>query len=251
MGHCANKFAILQDRAAAHALDNAAGGIDQLGIRYGDEQLPTIGSTCADLQNFNVILPDGVPIHIGADGCRTGVDLIRVRYRQRLSHLFRQFTGREGTENTAVGIGVQVTQIAGKVKISPQLTGFACCALFHRLHRGGQDGAGGEGHQQRRVAVRDAVAQCAEGTAVWIIIGHGADAGHGVPDPGTDGILPLVILFRRNGQCHSLCAPPDLEVRRGLTGVLQQGLELLRGGHRNAAALDDDVTGLQSALPGR
>ena len=42
MGHGADKFSVLKDGAAGHALDDAAGGGDQLRVRHRDHQISSI-----------------------------------------------------------------------------------------------------------------------------------------------------------------------------------------------------------------
>ena len=42
MGHCAHQLAVLQNGAAAHALDNPAGGFQQAGVGHLEHQVPGI-----------------------------------------------------------------------------------------------------------------------------------------------------------------------------------------------------------------
>ena len=228
-------------------MHDAAGGGDQVRVRDGDHHFPTVRGIWEPFQNFNGILPHLVPGHIGPDRCRS---LHGIAHRQSLARR-KGAVRRKRAENAAVGIGAQRAKVAGQVKIAPQFPGTAAAPLLHRLHGGGQDGAAAEGHQSHGIAVGDPVTQCAESAGCRIVIGHGADARHAVPDPCADAADALFIPFRLHREGQRVALPFDLQ-RRGVRSVfLQQGLELLRGGHGLAAALHDHVAGFQAAGPGR
>ena len=94
------------------------------------------------------------------------------------------------------------------------------------------------------------MAQGAEDAGGRIIKGHGADARHAVPNPGTDAVDTLVVLGGGDRERHAPAVPADLEVRLRVPVLLKKGLELLRGGHRGSAALHDHISGTQSTIPG-
>ena len=149
------------------------------------------------------------------------------RNRHGIAQPLGEFAGVQRAEDAAGGVGVQITQICGQVEIPPQLTGLSDGALLHRFHGGGQNGSGGKGHQERRVGVRDPVPQSAEGAAFRVVIRHGADAGHAVPNPGPNAVGALLVLFRGNRERHAPAFPADLQVGGRLPILLEQGLELL------------------------
>ena len=247
MGHSPYQLSVLKNGTAAHPLHDPAGGGDQVRIRDGDHHFPAVRGVWEPFQNFNGILPHLVPGHIGPDRCRS---LHGIAHRQSLTRR-KGAVRRKRAENAAVGIGAQRAKVAGQVKIAPQLPGTAAAPLLHRLHGGGQDGAAAEGHQSHGIAVGDPVSQRAEIAGCGIVIGHGADARHAVPDPCADAADALFIPFRLHREGQRAALPLDLQ-RRGVRSVfLQQGLELLRGGHGLAAALHDHVAGFQAAGPGR
>ncbi|SCI84275.1 Uncharacterised protein [uncultured Blautia sp.] len=69
--------------------------------------------------------------------------------------------------------------------------------------------------------------QSAEGAAFRVVIRHGADAGHAVPNPGPNAVGALLVLFRGNRERHAPAFPADLQVGGRLPILLEQGLELL------------------------
>ena len=56
MGDCTNQFAVLDDRASAHALDNSSGSSQELFISYlQDNSAVYIIIFEVDVQNFNIV----------------------------------------------------------------------------------------------------------------------------------------------------------------------------------------------------
>ena len=79
MSHSAHQFAILNDGAAAHALDDAAGFGKQVRVRDFDQKIPAVAAVFGiDLQNFHRILLYAPVIHRGADMGTAGADLVEI-----------------------------------------------------------------------------------------------------------------------------------------------------------------------------
>ena len=92
MGHGADEFTILQDRRAAHSLDDAAGGGKQLGVGDLNTKVAIFGKVIIDLGDLNGIGLWGA----AADGAE---DL-------RLAHLNLVFEGNGIADTAELGGGV-------------------------------------------------------------------------------------------------------------------------------------------------
>ena len=242
MRHGSNEFSILNNGTARHALDDAAGGGQQLRVCHSDEEVPLFSVPQA-LQLHLVVL-DAVALHVAADDGGTVPDLRALRHGDRVP--LRQGAGGKRPEDAAGGVGRQSAQVLCQVKAALQLPGRPGLAPLHSLHRGGQDGTTGEGQELGGVRIRDAVTQSAEGSALGIIVGDGADACHAVPDPGANDPVAALAALRLRRQGLGATAPADGELHFLLP--LQKLLELLRGGDGGAVAPKDHVTFRQSAF---
>lgn len=86
MGHRADELPVLQNGAAGHALDNAAGGFEQVRIRDPKEEIPVIRPGFGiDFQNFHRILPRLAGSDLCPDGSRARVNAFILRRRNRLT----------------------------------------------------------------------------------------------------------------------------------------------------------------------
>ena len=243
MGHRAHQLPVLKDGAAAHPLDDAAGLLDQRGVRHLDQQVlyPGAAQDPDDL--------DGVGLHpvaadVGEDGRGPGVDLPGSGHRQRVA--LRIGAGLHGPEDPLLRIGVQLPQIVGQVEAALQFAGRTGAAPLHRLHRGPHHRSVPQGHQKPRVRIRDAVPQRAEGAGGGVIKSYRADARHAVPDPGPQPPGAVGAQHRLGGQFQFPAVPGHVQVHP--VSALEQGGELLGALHLLAVGRLDHVSHLQSAL---
>ena len=73
MGHCADEVTVLDNGRAAHALDDAAGGFQQLGIGDTDEEIAAVlPGGRINFQNLHRIFLYALPGDGGKNGSVTG-----------------------------------------------------------------------------------------------------------------------------------------------------------------------------------
>ena len=84
MRHRTHQLPVLQDRAAAHALYDAAGLRQQRLVRHRDEQIPAVFCVRVDAVDADGKALDLFAVHIGQDLRRAGRDR---RSRRRLDSL--------------------------------------------------------------------------------------------------------------------------------------------------------------------
>ena len=96
------------------------------------------------------------------------------------------------------------------------------------------------------------MAQSAEGVGVGIVKGEGADARHGVPDPGPQLVSPVRRTLHCVGGHLHLLLPPDGADAHGLTfQILKNGLNFLHRIHLGAVDVGNDISFLKAAVTGR
>ena len=249
MGHRSHKAPVLDDGAAAHPLDDAAGGLQQLGVRDLQQQVPAVPVHGAQPHDLHLIGPGIIPGDGGEDGGGTGGHLAALGHRQ--GRAGDEVPLRHGAENAAGGVGGHGAHVVLGREVPLQLARLAFFALFHGLHGGLHNGAAGQRHQLGRVRVGDAVAQSAVGPGVRVIKGQGPHAGHAVPGPGAQPPGAVLPLHRRGGDVQGLALTPQADGGGLSPGGLQQGLQVLRGGDLFAVAADNQVPLPDAAVPGR
>ena len=149
-------------------------------------------------------------------------------------------------------LAYRVPRVWLEEKAPPEFPGPAVHPFHHPGHRGGGDGPGLELHQHGGVHVIDAVAQGAEEAGLRVVKGQGADARHGVPDPGPQFVLAVVAgLGGVGGYLLADVVPSDGEGHRLPLELLEHGLDGLNGAHLGAVDVGDHVPRLEPAGPGR
>ena len=242
VSNCSHNSAILDYWAAAHARHDAAGGLQEGGVRDLEHQIPSVAVGAA-LENLHIVQPDVLAADVGEDLGRSLPDLPRLRRGQGLA-------GPPGprAEDAEGGVGPEAPRRGLGLNRAPELSRLAAPAPFHALHRRLVAPAAVHGRADAP-AVADAVAQGAEGPPVRVIVGHGADARDALPDidpqPGAVG-----------GGCGGepdllLPALPAQADRHRAPGPLQGIIQVLGRVHRPSVHGYDLVPDLHPRIPGR
>ena len=123
MGHRTNQFSILDNRAAAHALDDAAGGLQKFRVCDTEEKIPAVGAVLGiDFQNFHRIFLNPVSGNGGADAGRAGGDGFITGHRKGFSrewgvgdaeHALRRILQKRADGPGNVRIPLQLPRFAG------------------------------------------------------------------------------------------------------------------------------------------
>ena len=121
-----------------------------------------------DLENFHRIIPDALLVDGGADDSRAGFGLAGGKGLG--------FGAGELAENALAGVFVHGAYGLLAHQRTHQLAGLAAFAFLHR-ENGGFVGAAFFQSDGSALRVVDPMAQGPVGTAGWVIVGDGADAG--------------------------------------------------------------------------
>jgi len=188
MGHGADQLAVLDDRASAHSLHDAAGLAQELLVGDAQDHILALGAVAViDPFNFGIKILGAAAVDGGQDFHGAGFHFL----------LHGGFEGRplRGPGQPAINAGGHVRQqrADGRVvgKIAAQLTGSAFSALRDPVDGDGNDVAAQQGHQLSGVGVADAVAKAGKTTGGRIVIGQRADARGAVADPDARLIQPV------------------------------------------------------------
>ena len=134
MGHSADELSVLDDRAAAHALDDAPGGFQQRLVRHLQQQIPPIGAVGGiDLENLHRIITGRKAADSGANAGLPRVNLVGAANGDWLPQ-----PALAGFSKHPLGrVFQQLTAALLAVTASLELTGMAAFALGDGLHLGG------------------------------------------------------------------------------------------------------------------
>ena len=250
MGHGAHQLPILEDGAAAHALDNAAGGLQEPLVRDLHHELPgVVAAGREDPDDLHGVLLHVVPGDVGADDGGTHLHLAPGGHGDRGEALGQAGVGK-GAEDAAGSVGEEAPQVPLHLEGAMELPGLSGLSLPHVGDLGVHDGARLQGHQQGGVHIVDAVAQGAEEAGGGVIEGHSADAGHGIPNPGPQLIGSVVAGDRLGGELDLLVPPHGPDAHLVPLQILEDLPDLLDGVHLGVVDVGDDVPLLQAAGPG-
>ena len=174
MGDGADELAVLDDGAAGHALDDAAGGLQQGLVRDPQQQVPPVRPAGGvDLEDLHGVVPGGVIADGGADAGLTGVHLVGAAHGDGLAE-----PALTGLAEYALGrVAQQLHAALRPVAAAPQLPRMAASALGDGHDLGRVGGACRHLHQHPAAAVYP-VTQRTEFPGGGIIPGDGADAGN-------------------------------------------------------------------------
>lgn len=132
MGHSAYQLSVLQDWASTHPLDNSSGSGNQIRVLNGNYHISPIGASGRHADNFNIKFLHGVPLHIASydrRSCLSSANGDRVPKHRAV------VIGLQDAENSVAGVRVEITQIAGQIKIASQLPSSAAFSLFDSFDR--------------------------------------------------------------------------------------------------------------------
>lgn len=149
MSHRADQHAVLDYRAAAHALDYAAGFFNKPLVAHLDYHV-ALTAFCIDLRYLDIIILRSVCVD-GRDNLRlAGFDLVGYRH----GHLsgFRQFAKRAVNADTAVFIELAYLS---RCEHTAQLAGRTVLALIAAFYRGIDRVAAGYRQLFARVNIAD------------------------------------------------------------------------------------------------
>ena len=242
MRYSPDEFPVLYKGTAAHALDDAAGGLKQVRVRDPDEKIPAVGLGLGiDFQNFHRIIP-WLPIGDGgADGGGAGADLLPGGGGDGLT-----LPGApDGAENALAGIDGHGAKKGVPGDGTLQLPRCAGFALLDRSHRCWINLAAGH-FQQAPLAVADSVTQGAESAGVRVEPGDGADAGDALPEIDSQpGAVFGDLRLQMNGLFHALPAEHQLH---GALGMVQRPADILSAGDFRAVDGKDPVSRLEACF---
>ena len=245
MGHCSYQFPILNNGTAAHALDDAAGGVQQVRVGDMDQKIPVISPVLGiDFQNFHRIFLYLAAGNGGTDGGGTFGDFGIGCHRQR----FSQPAGPAGAEYSLGCIFCQFPHRGFRVGGALQLPRFSDLSPDHFVDPAAVGGSSIH-DSQGTVAVADTVAQGAEAVGLGIIIGDGADACDAAPEidsqPG-----PFRGVLGPQGQPMLPALPGDDQIHLAVA-IRQGGPDIFRRADGESVDFQDPVPDLQACLPGR
>ena len=173
VGDGANQFSVLDDGAAGHALDDAAGGLQKRIVGDVQEEIPAVFPVFGiDFQNFHRIL-----LYVCAGDCRTDhsaacPDILKLGNRK--SRAFR-YSGRSA-EDTLWGIPEQAATDIPAVSISFQQSRVAALSLSDRYYLGMVGSSGGH-IQKMSISIVNTMAKSPKNPGFRIVPTDGTDAG--------------------------------------------------------------------------
>ena len=154
-------------------------------------------------------------------------------------------------EDTAGGVCPQLTQVPVGLEGAVELAGVAGGPLLHVGDGGGQNGPRLQRHEESGVHIVDAVPQGAEEPGGGLIEGHGADTGHGVPDPRPQTVGAVGAGGGLGGELHLLLVPDGADAHLISLQLLEHRPDLLNGVHLGVVDVGDDVALAEPAGAGR
>ena len=240
MGHGAHQSAVLQNGAAAHALDNAAGQLQQVRVRYLQKQITVIGIVGVDGRQLHLEFLHPVAPDVGTDHRPAGVDLVgRCHVDGRSVRTFH------GAENAAGGVFDDLPRGGAPGDGALQRPRRTLLALDDRRDDRRQDAAAAHGQQAAFAA--HAVAQGAEAAGLGVIIGHGADAADAVADqnpqpPAVGGLIG------RKGDVFFFLTALQRQLHRSAAGGFHRLCHLRRRGNGLSVDGADEITLPQARL---
>ena len=128
MGHSPHQPAVLEDGRAAHTLDNAAGLLQQPGVRDLQHQVPGVRGVAADLLDLHGIFLHGAAHNISQNGGAALVDLLGRGHGNGLAG--ERLGIIEMAKDPAFCVGKESSQVLAGGKSPPKLPG----AAVHALH---------------------------------------------------------------------------------------------------------------------
>ena len=133
VSHCADQFAVLDDRGARHALHDTAGGVEQVWVCDFQQKVSAVGAALwIDFQNFHRIIPGRPAGYGGADGGGAGLKVAVRGYGDGLALP----GGRGGAEDPLAGVGGKCSQQVAAIQRAAELARLAGFALLN-----GDDGS--------------------------------------------------------------------------------------------------------------
>ena len=240
MRHRAHQLAVLEDGAAAHALDDAAGQGAELLIRHGQHHVLAL-AVPVDAGDPHRKLPHLTAVHGGQDGGGPGTKFAYLRdlpVKRALGDAV----------NAAVAVDLHAAQDRAAGKISVQRPRHACGPRRDAVDLRLRDAARLQRHRLARDLIGDAVAQGAVGAAVRVAEGHGADAGDRVPQPHAQHPLPLVRQHRLHKKFPQPLSPAHRQLHRIAPGAAHGADQLRRAVDLLPVHPQDTVSLLQARL---
>ena len=172
MRHRADEAAILDDGAAAHALDDAAGAGQELRIGHAEHGVGAAGIP-VDAVDLHGVLARLAPFDRGDDGGRPRADHAHLQ-----PSAAQAVEGR--AEDAVFGVALDAAEHPAEIGHAVQLPGRAGGAGLDGDDLRVRDAALPQGHGEAAAAVVDAVAEGAEDPALRVTEGQRADAGQAV-----------------------------------------------------------------------
>ena len=178
--HRTHNLPILDDRGAAHSLNDTARDREQVGVGHGHGEAFRTICVAVDIRDLYVVAVDLVGVERREDIGVTLFDLVVQRHGHRLAVKRGNF--RKDTPNAAGRVPKERANLSC-VKEALQLPGRAGCAAYHRADGHVGDGSAPHGDQLARVGVADPVAKPRKGTCVGQNKGDRADPRAAVAHP--------------------------------------------------------------------
>ena len=193
MGHRAHQSAVLNDRAAAHALHDAPGACQQRRIGHVDHDGAQVCAALA-LQALNFAIIGAHRVVHGGENLRTaGVHLAARAHGQALwiegTFFFARIVFAKHAIITVAGHAADLLFL--RQKIAHDLAGRAALAPAHLHNLALIQAALRHGQQHSRVHIRNVVSQCAEGAGFRIHKRERAHARSAGAHPGADARLAI------------------------------------------------------------
>ena len=246
MGHSPHQLAVLDDRTAAHSLNNSAGFAQQLFIRH------------ADCHGFSVLVPsdnpfnpDGIPFGFAAGNTGqnlrlSDLDFIPFCDWNRLS---RHGFGAHCSENTVCGVFGDASHADLRLKRTEQFARLTPLSFVHADHRRRHQTAVLERKLCPTVALTHRVAQRAEFSGCRIKIRDRADSRHAVAHQQSEMIFRIRRALDRLNPNPDVHAVPLALYDNLLSACLLNDFgKVLPRRNRHTVDRAQDIAGAQSRL---
>ena len=221
--HGSNDLAVLDDRAATHALDDAACGGKELRVGDADREALRALGIVANLRDLDPVIGRRAVGQRGAQGRFASAKLAR---RSDGDCVGRVSAIDEITEHAAFGIGGNDPELI-RAERSLQLSGLARSSSLDALEHHAKDGSAPGGDERAALGIANAVAKSAEGAGPWVNEGYGSDPGGAVADEDPKARNAVFSDIGRQSDVHDVVFASELQSEALISVAFEQCRQFL------------------------